>query len=442
MAGEAWVQAIVDSTVASLMADIRPFRGLRYNPALVDIPKVVAPPYDEISPGYQEELYHLSPYNVVRLILGKRQDQYKEAAFFLTAWQQDGILRRDSRRALYILAQSFNHVHGTTLQRYGIIAGCRLEEFSGGMIRPHEKTLAKPKEDRFHLMLATNANLSPVFGLYEDSDRAIDRMLRRAMGARPVLELMFEKVINRLWVVENPLTIDAFAGAMKPKPILIADGHHRYETALTHRDMMRLKTPGHSGEEPFNFVMMFLSSMNHEGLVILPIHRVVHGLTSFDPTDLQMRLARDFTITAVDSRDELKRTLDMHPRHTYGVVTPDSQYVISLKSEDLLASLTDPAFPPQVREPDVTLLHCHIIEGILGISQRAQELNQYLDYTHSMGDAFLAVRQRGAQVAFILNPMTLEQVRSVALAGHTMLQRSTYFHPRLLSGMVMNLLEW
>jgi uncharacterized protein (DUF1015 family) len=342
---------------------------------------------------------------------------------------------------LYILSQSFKRGEGVTLQRYGIVAGCRLEEFSGGAVQPHEKTYSKPKEDRFRLMQATNANFSQVFGLYADKDNAIDRMLRAAMGASPVLEVMFERVINRLWMIEDQATIDTIAGALKPKSILIADGHHRYETALTYRDMMRLKTPGSSGEEPFNFVMMFLSSMDAEGLVILPTHRVVRGLPSFDAADLQMRLAKNFTITTVSSVGELTLTLERHTGHAYGVVTAESLYVIAMKSPDLVASLTDRSAPPEVRGLDVSLLHSHIIEGMLAIGQKGRESKENLDYMSDAGDAFLAVRQRGAQAAFILNPTTLDQVQSVVRAGHTLPQKSTYFHPKLLSGLVMNVLE-
>ena len=423
------------------MADIRPFRGLRYNPDKVNIRTVVAPPYDVISPGYQEELYHLNPYNVVRLILGREQDRYKEASTCFTTWQQEGILKRDLRRALYVISQSFNHPGGATRQRYGFVAACRLEEFSSGVILPHEHTLSKPKEDRFRLMRATNANFSQVFGLYADPERTIDRILNDTMNAQPLQEVMFEKVINRMWVVEDQAAIETIARAMKPKSILIADGHHRYETALTYRDMMRLKTPGYFGEEPFDFVMMFLSSMDEEGLVILPTHRIVHSLPSFDAADLQMRLAKDFTITTVGSAGELSRTLEAHTRHAFGVVTTGSQYVIALKSEHLLASLTDPAVPLEVKEIDVTLLHSHVIGGLLGISPRAQELKQNLDYVKDLEEAFLAVRKQKAQVAFILNPTKMEQLKNVVRAGHTMPQKSTYFYPKLLSGLVMNVLE-
>jgi len=423
------------------MADVKPFRGLRYNPGKVDIRTVVSPPYDEISDGYQEELYHLNPYNVVRLILGREQDRYKEAAECLATWQKDGILKRDVRRAVYVLSQSFKHTNGVTLQRYGFITLCRLEELSSGVILPHERTLSKPKEDRFRLMRATNANLSQVFGLYVDPDKAIDRMLRAAMNASPIQEVMFEKVINRLWAVEDQDLVEAIAAAMKPKSILIADGHHRYETALTYRDMMRLKTPGYSGDEPFNFVMMFLSSMDAEGLVILPTHRIVHGLPSFDAADLQMRLAKNFTVEMARSQEELLTRLKGHSRYAYGVVTSDSLYLITLESDNLLPSLIGAEVPMEVKELDVTFLHSHVIEGLLGISPRAQESKLNLDYVKSIEEASQAVQKKKANVAFILNATPLEQVKSVVRAGHTLPQKSTYFYPKLLSGFVMNLLE-
>jgi len=423
------------------MADVRPFRGLRYDPEKADIQTVVSPPYDEISEGYREELYHLNPYNVVRLILGRERDRYREAVECLAEWQRNGILKRDVRRAVYVLSQSFKHTNGVTLQRHGFIALCRLEELSSGVVQPHERTLSRPKEDRFRLIRATNANLSQVFGLFADPDKEIDLLLRGAMNASPVQEVMFEKVINRLWMVEDQYVVEAIVGAMKPKSILIADGHHRYETALMYRDMMRLKTPGYSGDEQFNFVMMFLSSIDAEGLVILPTHRIVHDLPSFDATDLQMRLAKNFTVETARSQQELLTRLNGHSQYAYGVVTSDSFYLIALKSDNLLPSLIGAEVPVEVRELDVTLLHFHVIEGLLGITPKAQESGQNLDYVKSSEEPFRAVQMKNAQVAFILNPTHLEQVKSVVRAGHTLPPKSTYFHPKLLSGLVMNILE-
>ncbi|MCZ6774895.1 MAG: DUF1015 domain-containing protein [Ignavibacteria bacterium] len=423
------------------MAEIVPFRGLHYNPSRVSVEKVVAPPYDVISPAYKEELYSLSPYNVVRLILGKEEDPYKEAATYLASWQQEGILTRDGSPSIYLLSQSFKVGDGFTNQRFGFIGACRLEEFSKGIILPHEKTHSKPKEDRFKLMQATNTNFSQIFALYSDLDGEVDALLKRVMSTPPLVEVLFETVMNRIWRVGGRAIVDGIATEMKGKSVLIADGHHRYETALAYRDMIRLKTPSFTGTEPFNFTMMFLTNMDAQGLVIFPTHRVVHGLPTLDPAKFQMQLSRHFMIEAVSSTEQLLSTLAPKQEYAFGVAMKTGMFVIDLKSKELLNELIETSIPPEVRGLDVTLLHSHIIGSLLGVTPRSQELKENLDYVKEATEALEAVKKGAAQVAFILNPTRISQVRNVARTGHTMPQKSTYFYPKLLSGLVMNKLD-
>jgi uncharacterized protein (DUF1015 family) len=423
------------------MADIRPFRGIRYNASQVELHRVVAPPYDVISPSLQEELYHQSPYNIVRLILGKEEDRYTSAANHFDAWQREAVLMRDPDPSVYILSQSFKDQRGRMVQRVGFIAALRLEEFSKGIVLPHEKTLSKPKEDRFKLMQATNANFSQIFGLFSDPEGTIDAVLKTAMVVEPVLEVTFEKVINRLWRIGDANVIADLKSRMKSRTVLIADGHHRYETALAYRDLQRLKNPGSTGEEPFNFVMMFLTNMDADGLVLYPTHRLVYGLPGFDPDGFFVELAKHFDIEPVNGHEQLVSTLHLKRQHAFGVVWKDGIGVVHLKAKAVLTDLLGDSMPAEVRELDVTLLHSYIIARLLRITPEAQMAKTNLEYVKEPAAVMQAVETDRAQMGFILNPTPIEQVRAVARTGNTMPQKSTYFYPKLLSGLVMNKLD-
>jgi len=422
------------------MAEIRPFHGLRYDQEKVKLSEVVAPPYDVISKEYQEELYRRSPYNVVRLILGKEMDRYREAARNLSRWQEESVLRRDLKPSLYCLAQSFGGSDGVRYERVGFVAACWLEEFSAGVILPHEKTLSKPKEDRFRLVQATKANFSQIFGLYSDPGGTVDGILREVMRADPLLQVDFEGVSNRLWIMNDPATINAVVSAMRGKSILIADGHHRYETALAYRDFMKLKTTSSTDKQPFNYTMMFFADMDAQGLVILPTHRVVHSLSSFDPREFLDRLKKNFVIRSESSQAAHLQALSAERELSFGVVLEDGFYLIRLKQKELLSQLFGESVPPEIRELDVTLLHSYILEKLLGISVEAQERKSNLEYVKDVDDAVRGVHA-GGQVAFLMNPTRVDQVRRVARAGHTMPQKSTYFYPKLVTGLVMNSLD-
>lgn len=423
------------------MPEIRPFRALRYNPASVSPADIVAPPYDVISPDQQAALYDRSPYNVVRLILGREADRYGEARSHLKSWKEKKILTMDDEEAIYFQAQSFMGPDGVSYNRRGLIAVCRVEEFKAGSVLPHEKTLSKPKEDRFKLVQATRTNLSQVFSIYSDPRNEMRDCLDQGMSGAPFLAVDFEGVQNRLWRCTDERLIRVAVDGMKERTVLIADGHHRYETALAYRDLMRIKTAGNSGDEPFNYTMMFFSSMDEKGLVVFPTHRLVHSLALFDSSALLAKLAVHFETSEVSSRFLLVESLMRRKEYAFGLIVPGRYYLLALRHSAALRSIIGEDVPPEVRELDVTLLHSHILENLLSISRESQERKENLEYVKNADDADAEVQSGRAQLAFLMNPTRLEQIRRVSRAGHTMPQKSTFFYPKLLSGLLLYPLE-
>jgi uncharacterized protein (DUF1015 family) len=425
------------------MPEIIPFRGVRYNQGLVHLDEVVAPPYDVISPEQQQELYERNPHNVVRLILGREEDRYGAAAKRLKEWMGQSILTRDEKLALYVLWQTFNVGDSRSVTRKGFIALCRLEEFDARVILPHEKTLAKPREDRFRLFKATHSNFSQVFSLYSDPEHEIDRVLNGRAKSAPVADVVFEDVQNRLWETRDAETIGRVQHLMKPKQVVIADGHHRYETALAYRDRLRSQNPNHHGRELYNYVMMFFTNVDDDGLVIFPTHRVVHSLESFDPKSFLQKLESVFVLREYKDRESLITALGVSPVRSFGLTMRGVQglYLLSLKPTISVNDLVADDQPREVKDLDVTVLHAAVLRGILGISYEAQEQKRHLGYVREASEACEMVSNGQAQLAFLMNPTRIQEVRSVAKAGHTMPQKSTYFYPKLPSGLVLNIMS-
>ncbi|MBI4417610.1 MAG: DUF1015 domain-containing protein, partial [Ignavibacteriales bacterium] len=315
------------------MPELLPFRGVRYNPSKVNLDAVVAPPYDVISQELQARLYDKDPHNVVRLILSRDEDRYTSAARTFAQWQEERILLRDSEPALYLLHQVFDGPDGTTVTRKGFIALCRLEDFGSKMVMPHEKTHAKPKEDRLNLLKAAGANFSQIFCLYSDPEMQVDRVLNGWSKMGPTIDVTHEGVQNKLWTVTDPATIEQICTTLLPKQVLIADGHHRYETALAYRDAMRSKNPGHTGTETYNFVMMFLTNVDDEGLIIYPTHRVVHSLPSYDSERFLRDVEEHFIVREFDQEDLLLSALESSSVPSFGVCMAGSHpcALLSLK---------------------------------------------------------------------------------------------------------------
>lgn len=425
------------------MATIKAFRGIRYNQMKVPIADVVAPPYDVISPEQQNGYYAKDPFNVIRLILGREEDRYASAAKTYAEWQNEDVLLRDLTPSIYPLVQTFTSLEGKQIQRKGFIALCRLEEFEKKIVLPHERTLSKAKEDRFKLFKATKSNFSQVFSLYSDPEKKIDQYLDPVHSTYPVIDVEFEDVKNQLWQISDPMIVDGIAALMEPKQVLIADGHHRYETGLAYRDLMRSQNPNHTGKELYNYIMMFFTNLDDEGLVIFPTHRVIHSLPKYDGSELTLKLQEHFTLQVFPTPQMMMNAQKQSSRFTFGFVSNHSSkfFTATLKDESLLKTLITDELPAEVRELDVVLLHNHILRNLLGISQDAQDKKLNIHYIQNVHECVDEVASGASQIAFFVNPTKIDQVRAVAKSGNVMPQKSTFFFPKLISGLVLNRME-
>jgi uncharacterized protein (DUF1015 family) len=453
------------------MAHIVPFRALRYDPARVQLSQVVTQPYDKITPAMQERYYSASPFNLVRIILGRQQPTdhagettYTRATEFFRDWCRQGVFLQDSQPALYIYAQRFTAPGGKTeLERRGFIALGRIEEYSAGIVFRHERTLAKPKADRLELLRATRAHFGQLFMLYSDPAGEINSLL--TSGADADIEVRDEYgVLHQLWRVTDPGLIDLVRGKMRDKKLVIADGHHRYETALNYRNERRAMAaaagaggiPGeHSSEgivarqggaeeAPYELAMMTFIPMESSGLVILPTHRVVHGLSSFSVDGFQQKAGAYFSVEQVDSSiDAVRASAILREGGRSGTsllaVTAERVFLLDRPkpiSSDLLAG-----FSLRQQSLDVVQLHKLLLESALGISDEAIREQQNLRYVRDTDEALTQARSGAANVAFLMNPVRMQEVREIALAGELLPQKSTDFYPKLLSGLTIYALE-
>ena len=423
--------------------ELRPFRALRYDTARVQIDDVVAPPYDVISDAQRDALYARHPHNVVRLILNRDSDRYTSAARSIGEWIETGILRRDDAAALWLYTQNFPYGE-QRFERTGVIGAVRLEPFSSGHIRPHERTLSGPKADRMRLLEACRTNLSPIFGLYADRREALAGALDAARTRAPLVDLTDDQhVRHRLWQLSDSTVVDSLATTLAGETIYIADGHHRYETALAYRDQLRTRG-ALEPDDPANFIMMYLCSMDDPGLLVLPTHRLLRELSAFDATVFVAALRRDFRVRELPNspagRSELQAGLASNstlPR--FGVVIRGARTLHEISLSDFEAiDPVAPELPPVVRRLDVTILDRLILRGLLGLDADGAARAGQLQYSHDAMETFARIERGDYQVAFILGPPKLAEVQAVCLSGETMPQKSTYFYPKLLSGLLFN----
>ncbi len=428
------------------MAQIAPFRGIRYDPAKIsDLSLVIAPPYDVIAPSYQDALHQRHPFNVVRLILGEKHAEddaqsnwYQRAAHHWEQWQR-GVLVRDEKPTIYVYDQTFEMPDGAVRTRRGLICAVRLEDFGSGVVRPHERTLAGPKADRLRLFHACHANFSSIFSLYGDPQHAIAGLIAPHTQHAPHAEATSDDhVHHRLWKVDDAATIQAVQVAFADKPLFIADGHHRYETALAYRDEQRAQASRWTGDEPANFVMMTLVNVHDPGLVVLPYHRLIANLPAEILSDFGERLGAFFDVLPVSDAPSLMPALcHSTEKHIFGVYERDEPVLLALREDAPYRSLLDETRSPAFNDLDVTLLHAIVIEDLLGITPEQLVSSRYVSYTSDDKQAIAAVDSGQAELALLLRPTRIEQVLAVANAGDQMPQKSTYFYPKVITGMVM-----
>ncbi len=433
------------------MADIRPFRAVRYNLQRVLASQVVTQPYDKITPAMQDRYYEASPYNLVRIILGRLEagdntveNVYSRAAAYGKRWRAEGILQQDSAPSIYAYSQTFDAPSGARFERRGFIALGRVEDYSARVVFRHEQTLAKPKADRLDLLRATRAHYEQLFLLYEDSGE-IDSLLSPKTGTPPTIEVRDEYgVAHRVWQISDAPVIATVQAKMSAQKLVIADGHHRYETALNFRNECRAHSGNSDPEAPYEFVMMTFVNMNDPGLLVLPTHRVVHSLASFSADGFEKSCREFFEVQEVDAGiDAAKATALLEERGRNGmallVVTAGRNFLLHSPKSTTARFLG--GLSPRQQALDVVQLHKCLLEGVLRLSEESIRNQENLSYLRDAGEAIGQVRNGGANIAFLMNPCPVQKVKEVAYAGEVMPQKSTDFYPKLMSGLTAYALD-
>ncbi len=448
------------------MALIQPFHAWRYDASRVRLEEVATQPYDKISPEMQDRYYAASPNNLVRIILGRSDpgdsetnNVYTRAAASFQAWREQGILRRDPVAGVYAYQQQFKvpgDPSGMRHLRTGFIALGKIHDYPEHVVYRHEQTLSKPKADRLNLLRATHAHFGQIFMLYRSPHDLVG-----SLAPPPTVSLKDEYgVDHRLWRITDPKFIAKLQHDMADKKLIIADGHHRYETALAFRNEMREKAgaphPPQSadvgsqdaGSQPWEYVMMTFVNMDSPGLVVLPTHRVVKGLGTFHLSDLLSKVAEWFAVEDATARFHPDQPIDLlegddapHYAYTPTLLAVSSDRAYLLRAKPGAADSALPSIDPKERQLDVVQLHKLLLENALGMSEEDIRAQRHLAYVRDPREAVASVHSGAAQVAFLINPVRIEQIRDIAFGGGVMPQKSTDFYPKLLSGLTIYALD-
>lgn len=423
------------------MAEVRPFRALRYDAALADPALNIAPPYDVISPAEQRALYERSAHNIVRIEYGETRDgdsaadnRYTRAARDLRAWRDAGVLRLDDAPAIYAYRQSFTWA-GERHERHHWFVALRLEPWDAGIVKPHERTLSNPKADRLNLLRATNTQVSPVYSIFHT--RA---PFTPPPDGAPLAGFDADGQHHALSAITDAGAIASFAAALAEADVYIADGHHRYETALAFRDEQRAAASAWTGDEPSNFVLMALTYVGDRGLLVLPTHRLVTPPAW--PGDARERIARHFRIDAIAPGDAERALADALRAGdsafiALGLGDAGGASLLTLIDRAGVEALMPPGESPAWKRLDVNVLQYGILRDVFGIDDAALAAGGAVAYTQDAGEARAAVERGAARVAFLLNATPVAQIGAVADANGRMPQKSTYFYPKLPTGLVL-----
>ncbi len=447
-----------DGEKAKTMAEIIGFQGVRYDTARAGGPltALVAPPYDVITPAEQDALYAQNPHNIVRLTLGREQDKYALAARVFREWLAQGVLVKDDDEAVYVVRQSFQDpsTQAACPERVGLACLLKLEEYEAGTVLPHENTLAGAKADRLALMRATEAQFEPIFGLYSDPDRAVQSFLGEWDDREPALETVPDAIGSSHAVerIGEDGALETLQALMRDKQIFIADGHHRYETALQYRrEVRQARGVPPDAVIPEDYIFLVLTAFEDEGLLVLPTHRLVQGAAAEKISGLPQLLAEDFVLEPVSEEgaggaSAQSRRLELalagkakQGQVAFGVLLPNGKSLLATWKGQTGANGSQSAGQPAVmldRLP-VSLLHSLILDKQLGIGAEALALGGQVTYTRDGAQAWAQVQEGKAQAGFLLARPTVDEVRDVSLSGGRMPQKSTFFFPKLLSGLLM-----
>ena len=424
------------------MAVIKPFKGMRFNTELAgEIAELCCPPYDIISEEQRKTYIENNPYNVIRLELPKEgEDVYAHAGDVLEMWRDRGVLIHEDRPAIYIYEMEFN-AYNKRKSVKGLIARVKLEEFSKGIILPHEFTLSKAKADRFNLMKATNCNFSQIYALYMDSEHTTLKTIDENSAGDAFYQFTDDdRITHRLWIVTDEAVIAKLCRDFADRKLYIADGHHRYETALNYRNYCRENGISKEGDAQ-DYQMIYLVDMEHPGLVVFPTHRLVRDLPQFSKHNVLAACEEYFDIekyTDVGNMNTILSQKYADNKKAFAFYCGKGEwYLLTLKDIDVMNRVL-PDVSPASRQLDVSVLHSLILEKTMGIDKENMANQINLTYTKFFEEAIVSVDKGKAQCSFILNPTRVTEIRDVAAAGEKMPQKSTYFYPKMITGLVMN----
>ncbi len=438
------------------MAQIKAFRMVHYNgESAGQLEKVITPPYDIISPAEQHAFYESHPLNIIRLVLGKEyrddgqeHNRYTRAAATLNQWMTQGVLLRSDRPGMVVYQMEFDEPGCGRLKLDGLVALVKVDEYGRGKVLPHEKTYKGPKQDQLNLLRACRANLTPIHALFHDEEEMVNMAYKSVLEASPEQEAVDPQgTIHRTWTLSDEDQVEAIVRAMADKTIFIADGHHRYETSMAYR---REALAGSTSvpEEVSEYVMMYLTSMSHPGLVIRPAHRMLKDLPRVNSLEIVRRLAPYFVVEELFCTDEQRNhtTQDVVDKigeealigGRFGMLVhgDDCIRLFKLNNFHAVDHLIDPSMPKALRNLDVSILRDVIIGYGVGVDN--ENIEGHIEYTPDPGEALEKVRRGEVQIAFIINSTPVEQVRRAAELGHKLPHKSTYFHPKIASGLVLN----
>jgi uncharacterized protein (DUF1015 family) len=428
------------------VADIQPFKGIRYNRQLSeDIGQLLCPPYDVISPERQERLHQSSPYNAVRLELGMdtpddsaESNRYTRASRLLEEWLGEGVLLPEEDPSFYLLQEEFSH-RGRVRSRRSLVTRVRLEEFSRGIVLPHEETSQGPKKDRLELLTATEANLSPLMAIYRSPAAQVGAIIDEAARKAPLVDTIFDGMGIKLWRIADEATVDTIRESLKDAPIYMADGHHRYETALRYREILK---DGGAQEGGHDFVLMSLLEIEDPGLVVLPYHRLLRGLSPEQLAEIERLVGESFDVQTLDSasangadvvpllEDRLEEIAAS--RVALGLLDSGSQSVSLLTLKEQPGASASP-----LERCATWLLEKLVLGPVLGTQSEAVDRG-LLYYSHDSEEVSSGISSGDVQLGFVLPPLSLDVFEEVVLSGERMPIKSTYFSPKLPTGLVIN----
>ena len=435
------------------MARIQPFQGIVYNPdAIGNLGDVTTPPYDVISEAEQDGYYQRHPHNIIRLDLGKisqgddaQENRHTRAGAYLHQWLQEGVLVRDPAPALYLTEMVF-HLNGKPVSRWGFVARVGLESFDKKVILPHETTFSRVKSERFELIKVCQANFSPIFSLYSDPENSLISRLRASVEeSRPDMDFTDDRFqTHKVWKVTDPALHGFVSIFMRNRNLFIADGHHRYETALNYRNHMSSGTSDFPPDHPSQYVMMYLAAMEDPGLVILPAHRIIRGVTQDRIDRFLSRIPQYFAIEWIPKPENIRLLADRlqtvsEKTTVMGVCFSKQEKVLVLQVKPgVMKEVYGNSLTDNLLSLDVTVLTRLVLMDILGFGATDLDDENRIAYSSSMMDAVRFVRSIDDGMTFLLNPTRIDQVRRIAEAGEIMPRKSTYFYPKVITGLAIN----